>query len=170
MAALERLRALADLLEQSAVGSAIAEGRYAFPIIEGVHLIGLSVAVGLILLIDLRLIGVFLPTVPVRDLHRQLKPYVYAGFAIIMIAGMLLFVSEAATVIVSPPWPFKAFFFVLAMSNAAYFELVIARRPEALPDRGRLPTAVRSAGYTSIFLWLLVIVCGRLIPYISQWS
>lgn len=167
---MNHLMHLAEAMEQSAMGTAIAEGRYAFPIIEGIHLIGLSLAVGLIFLIDLRLLGVFLPSVPARVLHRQLQPYVFAGFGIIIVAGVLLLFSEASTVIVSPPWPFKAFFFVLATVNALYFELVIARRANALPDRGPLPKAVRYAGFASLSLWVLVIVCGRLIPYIPQWT
>jgi hypothetical protein len=164
------LLGLAERIDQSALGMWIAEGRYAFPVIEGIHLIGLSMAVGLIVLIDLRLIGVFLPSVPVRMLHRQLQPYVFAGFATIIAAGLLLFVSEASVVIVSPPWPFKALFFVLASANALYFEFVIARRPGALPERGPLPKDVRYAGIASVSLWLLVIVCGRLIPYFPQWT
>lgn len=164
------LMAAAERLEQTPLGVAIAEGRYAFPIIEGVHLIGLSVAVGLLMLIDLRLMGVFLPKVPIKELHRQLQPYVLGGFAVVILAGVLLFTSEATTVIVSPPWPFKAAFLVLGGLNALYFEFVIARRPGALPARGPLPGSVRRAGLASFALWVLVIVCGRLIPYITTWS
>ena len=161
---------IAHQLEATSVGTAIAEGRYAFPIIEGIHLIGLSLAVGLLLLTDLRLMGLFLPDVPVKDLHRQLQPYVLGGFGLIILAGGLLFLSEAATVIVSPPWPFKFLFIGLGGINALYFEFVIARRAEALPDRGPLPLPVRAAGFASLSLWVLVIICGRLIPYIPQWS
>ncbi len=161
---------IAEKLEQYPIAVAIAEGRYAFPVIEGIHLIGLALAVGLIILIDLRLIGIFLPAVPIKILHRQLQPYVFAGFGIIIAAGLLLFVSEASTLIVSPPWPFKAFFFVLACANALYFEFVIARRSNALPERGAAPAAVRYAGLASLLLWSLVIVCGRLIPYIPAWG
>jgi hypothetical protein len=164
------LFAIAESLENSRIGIAIAEGRYAFPIIEGIHLIGLSVAVGLIMLIDLRLIGVFLEEIPVKKLHGQLQPYVLGGFAIVILAGCLLFTSEATTVIVSPPWPFKAFFFMLGGANALYFEFVIARRPQALPDHGPLPRSVRRAGTASLVLWTLVIICGRLIPYITKWT
>jgi hypothetical protein len=164
------LMTIAESIDQSTLGTWIAEGRYAFPVIEGIHLIGLSMAVGLILLIDLRLLGVFLSKVPVRALHRQLQPYVFAGFATIIAAGILLFISEASVVIVSPPWPFKAFFFGLATVNALYFEFVIARRPDALPELGRLPRPVRYAAFASLSLWVLVIVCGRLIPYIPQWA
>jgi hypothetical protein len=162
--------AWADYLESTPLGTAIAEGRYAFPLIEGIHLIGLTLAVGLILIVDLRLIGVFLKDVPVKALHRQLQPYVFAGFAVVVVAGILLFFCEASTVVVSPPWPFKALFFVLGGLNALYFELVISRRPRALPDFGPLPKPVRYAGYASLTLWTLVIICGRLIPYIPHWA
>jgi hypothetical protein len=167
---MSRVLAIAEAIERSDLGTAIAEGRYAFPIIEGIHLIGLSVAVGLIFLVDLRLMGIFLPSVPVRTLHRQLQPYVFAGFALIMVAGILLFASEATTVIVSPPWPFKALFFTLATVNAVYFEFVIARRPNAMSESGPLPRGVRVAAFASLSLWVLVIVCGRLIPYIPRWT
>src|SRR6202451_1101974 len=101
------LMSLARRLEETSMGTAIAEGRFAFPVLEGIHLIGLSVAVGLLLLTDLRLMGFFLPQVPLSQVHRQLQPYILAGFAIVIIAGSLLFFSEASTLIVSPPWPFK---------------------------------------------------------------
>jgi hypothetical protein len=164
------LYALGSWLEATRVGSTIAEGRYAFPIIEGIHLIGLAGAVGLLMLIDLRLMGVFLTQVPPRQLHRQLLPYVLGGFGLVVLAGMVLLSSEATTVFASPPWPFKMAFIVLGGANALYFEFVSSRRPDALPATGPLPAGVRGAGTASFVLWVLVIICGRLIPYITSWS
>jgi len=164
------LFAFTDWLEQTRIGTAIAEGRYLFPIIEGIHLIALAVAVGLLMLVDLRLMGVFLPKVPPRVLHRQLLPYVLAGFALVVTAGVLLLTSEASTVFKSPPWPFKLVFIVLAGFNAVYFEFVLSRRSHALPAQGPLPVSVRRVGFASFALWVLVITCGRLIPYITTWG
>jgi hypothetical protein len=164
------LFAVGGWLEETRVGAAIAEGRYAFPIIEGIHLIGLAVAVGLLMLVDLRLMGVFLTQVPPRQLHRQLLPYVLAGFGVIVLAGVLLLSSEATTVFASPPWPFKMVFLALGACNALYFEFVSSRRPDALPTTGQLPAGVRAAGAASFALWVLVIICGRLIPYVTTWG
>jgi hypothetical protein len=164
------LYAFGSWLEATRVGAAIAEGRYAFPIIEGIHLIGLAGAVGLLMLIDLRLMGVFMTQVPPRQLHRQLLPYVLGGFGLVVLAGIVLLSSEATTVFASPPWPFKMAFIVLGGANALYFEFVSSRRPDALPAAGRLPAGVRGAGAASFVLWILVIVCGRLIPYITTWG
>ncbi len=67
---------LAQSIEGTRIGVAIAESSLAFPIIEGIHLIGLSISVGLIFLTDLRLMNVFMKRVPVIDVLRHLRPYV----------------------------------------------------------------------------------------------
>jgi hypothetical protein len=162
---------IANAIEATPIGTAIAESRYAFPIIEGTHLIALSVSVGLIFLTDLRLMGLFLRQIPAASVIRGLRPYVLCGFALVFVSGGLLFWAEAAEVIASPAWVFKFGFIGLAGLNAAYFEFVISRRPGALsPDRPTLPRGVRYAGLASLAIWTLVIVCGRLIAYLPHWS
>ena len=160
----------ADKIESTPIGTAIAESRFAFPIIEGIHLIALSVSVGLIFLTDLRLIGLILRQVPVIDVLRHLRLYVLGGFALVFLTGGLLFWAEAVAVLESPATPFKFVFMLLAGINALYFEFVVARRPEVIEARERLPAAARFAGYASLSLWTLVIIFGRLIAYIPHWS
>lgn len=157
---------LAEHIQATSLGVALAESSYAFPLIEGIHLIGLSVAVGLLFLIDLRLVGVLFKNVPAIDLLRQLRPIVLGGFAVIFVTGVLLFWSEAATVIVSPAFVAKFIFIALAGLNALYFEFKLAKQPEVLENHEVLPTNVRYAGLISLVVWSLVIISGRLIPYL----
>jgi hypothetical protein len=165
------IAAIADAIEATSIGTAIAESRYAFPIIEGTHLIALSVSVGLIFLTDLRLMGLFLREVPAAAILHGLRPYVLSGFALVFLSGGLLFWAEAAEVIASPAWVFKFAFIGLAGLNALYFEFVIARRPGALSqERGSLPRGVKLAGLASLTIWTLVVICGRLIAYLPHWS
>lgn len=157
---------LAQGIQASSIGVALSESPYAFPLIEAVHLIGLSISVGLIFLIDLRLVGVFLKNIPVTDLLHQLRPLVLGGFAAIFISGVLLFWSEAATVIVSPAFPVKFLFIAIAGVNALYFELKLARQQAVVDNHPKLPANVRYAGLASLFSWGIVIIAGRLIPYL----
>jgi len=164
------LMTLAESIEQSSIGAAIAESRYAFPVIEGVHLIGLSISVGLIFLTDLRLMGALFTHVPVRDVIHHLRPYVLGGFALVFLSGGLLFWSEASMLIESPAFPFKMLFMALAGVNALYFELVLAKQETVQANAPLMPRNVKLAGAASLFLWTLVIICGRLIPYLPRWS
>src|SRR5882724_8150775 len=118
----------ANDIESTQIGTAIAESRYAFPIIEGVHLIALSISVGFIFLTDLRLIGVLLRHVPVIDVLRHLRLYVLGGFLVVFVTGGLLFWAEAVAVVESPATPFEFAFMLLAGIDAAYFEFVTARQ------------------------------------------
>ena len=165
-----QLFAMAAQIEDSRIGTAIAESRYLFLIIEGVHLIGLSVAAGLIALTDLRLMGLILKRVPVLQVLHQLRPYVIGGFVVIFLSGGLLFWSSAQRVLNSPAFSFKLLMILLGGINAAYFEFVLAKRHDASPDPTASPRSFRLAGLLSIVLWSLVIVGGRLIPYLPSWS
>jgi len=164
------LLALAEQIEQLPLAAAIAESRYAFPIIEGVHLIGLSVSVGLIFLTDLRLMGLLFRNVPVNDVLRHLRPYVLTGFALVFLSGGLLGLAEASALVESPAFPFKMLFMLLAGANALYFELRIAKQPPVVENHAVLPWNVKYAGAASLGLWTLVIVFGRLIPYLPHWA
>jgi len=157
---------LAQGLQDSAIGTALAESTVAFPVIEGIHLLGLSISVGLIILTDLRLIGVLFRNLPVADVLRNLRPWVLSGFAVTFLSGFLLFWSEAATVIVSPAFPVKFLFILLGGLNALYFEFKLAKLTPVVENHAVLPAGVRYAGLASISLWTLVIITGRLIPYL----
>lgn len=167
---METLLSVAESIESSRLGLALAESRYAFPIIEGIHLIGLAVSVGLIFLTDLRLLGVLFRKVPVTHVLEHLRPYVLTGFALVFLSGGLLFWSEATMLVESPAFPFKMLFMTLACVNALYFELVLAKQPALVENAPSLPRNVKYAGAASLVLWTLVVICGRLIPYLPSWA
>src|ERR1700761_1906368 len=153
---LSSLVPLAERIENTGLGPVIAVSRYLWPIIEGTHLLSLAFSAGLIVLTDLRLIGVFLPDVPLPIALKQLRPYILSAFAVTFLTGGLVFWAEASSVIESPLWTAKILLIVLAGLNALYFELVIARRPEVIENRKPLPSSVRISGVVSLTTWTLV--------------
>lgn len=167
--ALASIHAWAETVEYSSIGVAIAESRYAFAFIEGAHLIALAVAVGLLAIVDLRLLGVILREVAVQRVLAQLRPWIIGGFVVIFVTGVLLFWSAAGRMVLSPAFPIKLLLIVLAGFNALYFELLVARSEAVRTAQGVLPLPARVAGLASLSLWSLVIVFGRLIPYLPSW-
>lgn len=161
------LVAFSQLLYDSELGTALRESVYAFPIVEGLHLIGLAFSVGLILFVDLRLVGLLFRGTPVQTILNPLRPWLLGGFALTFATGTLLFISEASKLINIPVFPLKLFLIVLAGINAAWFEIKWGRRADEWHDQPVNPKAVRFAGWASLTLWGLVIICGRLIPYLS---
>lgn len=156
---------IAQAIEASALGSAIAESTVAFPVIEAIHLLGLAVSVGLLLLVDLRLLGVILPQVPAAAVHQQLRKWIITGFCVTFATGVLLFSAEAGQVIVNYAFIAHAILAILGIANALYFEIRLA--PHAAQWTQSLPAAARLAGKLSLSAWFFVLVSGRLIPYLA---
>lgn len=160
----------AQALQDTPFGIWLAESRYAFPIVEGLHLIGLSLSVGLIALIDLRFVRLFLREVPLLDVLQQVRPWVLAGFGLTFLSGIALFAAEATTVIVSPAFPVKFLFLLLAGINALVFEVKL-NRLRAVSTGSAIDDSLalfRRAGWASLGLWAVVVASGRLIPYLPH--
>ncbi len=146
--------------------TALRESLYVFPVVEGVHLLALAFSVGLLALLDLRLIGKFLRDEPASEILYQLRPWILGGFAVTFISGALLFAATSVDVLASPVFPIKVIFIFLAGINALWFEFSHGRHAHAWAQLRELPSSVRFAGWASLILWFGVVVTGRLIPYL----
>jgi hypothetical protein len=158
---------LAQAIQDSSIGVAIAESTIVFPVIETVHLLGLALSVGLLLVVDLRLLGLVLPNVPAAKVHHQLRRWIFVGFTLTFVSGALLFWSEAGQAIVNYAFIAHALFILVGIANAAFFELRLVPDASNWKVGLSLPAAARYAGATSLSAWFLVLVSGRLIPYLS---
>lgn len=154
---------LARLLSESETGTALRESLILFPLIEGIHLLGLALSFGLIFFTDLRLIGVFMKDVPVSQILNGLRRWIFAGFALTFVTGLLLFWAEADTMIENPAFLVKSAAVAVALVNAVAFELAWGKRGAAWVDQA--PAAARIAGWVSLTFWSAATVGGRLIPY-----
>src|ERR1700733_8548964 len=119
---------LCQRLQASAFATALLESQYLWLIIESAHVIGLSLSVGLIVITDLRLIGKFQRREPVSEVLQQLRPWLLARFALLVLTRVLLFISEPSTVYASRWFKLKLLFLLLAGINARWFEPRLGRR------------------------------------------
>ena len=142
----------------------IRESIWTYPIIESVHVLGLTLFLGLLLLWDTRLLGFVLRRVPVSKLWRQLSPWILFGAIIITISGTLLFWSDPVKFYGNVFFRIKLIALLFAAANAAAYHLGIERRLFEW-DTAATPRAAKIAGATSIAIWTIVVVVGRLIAY-----
>src|ERR1700679_3947897 len=123
--------ALFQWLQERPWAIAFHESQYVFPLVETIHVLGLAGSVGLILVTDLRLIGVLLREEPVAEIMGQHKRWMWISFASMFASGALLFCSEAANCYVGPTFRAKILFLLLAGVNAFVFETHVGKRVSA---------------------------------------
>ena len=155
---------ICEWIANTSVSVGIRESIWTYPIIESVHVLGLTLFLGLLLLWDTRLMGIVLKRVPVSALWRQLFPWIAFGAIIITISGTLLFWSDPVKFYGNVFFRIKLFALFLAALNALAYHLGIERRLVEW-DTAATPRAAKIAGATSIAVWTVVVVVGRLIAY-----
>jgi len=151
-------------LEASWPGQLIANSTWGFPILEVVHLLGLTVVFGGMVLIDARLLGAG-KAYSVRALEGYVLRFVWASFAVAAFSGTWLFVFEASTLVRDPAFLLKVVFLGLAGLNALFMHKAAMRDVASWDTRATAPLVVRVSAAVSLLLWCSILALGRLIAY-----
>jgi hypothetical protein len=144
---------------------ALHESLFMYPLVESVHVLTLCLFVGMTLMLDLRLTGLALRQVPVIDVVSRLRPWMFVGFFVMVVSGVLLFYAIPVRSYHNIFFRTKLVFLVLAGLNAFRFETGIFRSVEHWGRDQRPPQRARFAGAASLVLWAAIIVTGRMIAY-----
>ena len=145
--------------------TALRESLFMYPLVESSHVLFLLLFVGLTVMLDLRLLGLALTRVPVSDMVNRILPWVRAGFAVMVVTGVLLAYAIPVRTYQSVWFRAKVIMLVLAALNIWYFHYRVYPNVEAWDNDPRLPWQARRAGLASLLLWSGVIIAGRFIAY-----
>jgi len=140
---------------------AMRSSPWIFPVIATIHLMGLSVIGGAVLLVDLRLLGLGLRRQPVAQLAQDAERWLFGGLAVMVSTGILLFMCFATK------YYYLTFFWV---KMAALFLVIVftlsVRRRVAMADETRMnPVSSRAVALVSLSLWTTVALGGRYIGF-----
>ena len=151
-------------LEASAFGAAMREWTWLYPAFEVIHITGIAVLVGSIMVLDMRLLGLS-RSLPVRKLAAHVLPWSIASFALILPSGLAMFVAHAGDLIANPVFALKFCLIFAAVTNAAVLHAGVFRGAASWDVDTMPPLAARLAAALSLLLWVSVIACGRLLAY-----
>jgi hypothetical protein len=150
-------------IEASALGQAMRQWLWLYPVVETIHITGIGLLFGSISVLDLRLLG-FSKTIPVTNLAWHVLPWTAAAFLLIVPSGLAMFTAHASEFISSPVFALKMCLIMAAGVNAAIFHAGVFRGSKSW-DLGPPPAAARIAAAISLLVWISVIACGRLLAY-----
>jgi hypothetical protein len=154
-----------EWLEGTPVGLLVRESPYAFPILVAIHIVGLTLSVGIVVWWDLRLLGVSMRDSPASVVYRQLMPWAFAGFVVMLASGALLVTGFATAAYGNVYFRAKLVAILLAIVNAFAYHAVTERRIAQWDTSTRAPLPARMAGLISMALWAIVILAGRMMSY-----
>jgi hypothetical protein len=140
-------------------------GSWLFPFFETLHVFALVAVLGTIAIVDWRLIGFAGRDHSIVALSRQALPWTWAGFALAVVSGALMFVGQAGEYATNPAFLMKMLLLALAGVNMLAFHVIAWKTVKAWDRQSMPPVAARLAGALSLIFWIGVVACGRWIAF-----
>jgi hypothetical protein len=147
--------------DATTVGQFVRGNTWAFPLTETIHILALAVLLGAILLLNLRLLNVWIRAWSPGHMARILSPYIWTSLIVILVTGIMLFLSEASKAYGNAAFAPKVVLLVLAM----LFHYTVYRKAVYREDE-RPPLWAKLAACISLVLWFGVGVAGRAIGFV----
>ena len=155
-----------EALKASDFSLSIQYSAWAFPVIESAHVVAITLVFGIIAIVDLRLLGVASVSRRLSEVSRDCLGLTWVFFALAVVTGLLMFVTNAPTYFENTWFRWKMLFIALAGVNMLIFELITVRGRSDWDDGSTsVPASGRFAGLLSIAFWFGVILCGRMIGF-----
>ena len=158
---MQSLTKLMEWLQASSLAVFIHKTAWAFTTIELVHVFAISLVIGTIAIVDLRLLGLASTKRPVTQLAREVLPWTWVAFGLAAITGSLLFISKATEYFATTTFWIKMSIMVLAGINMLVFEFITVRGVQEWDLKPTPPLPARLAGGISLTCWALVVIFGR---------
>lgn len=133
-----------------------------FPVCESLHFVGLSLLMGAMLVIDLRILGLFRQMS--YEAALKLIPVAILGFVINLATGICFIAANPFLYLTNPAFYLKLTLIALGGLNALWFTFAEHRLIAGLPNDAAAPPLARVMAAGSLLMWTGVLLAGRLLP------
>lgn len=147
--------------ESSSLMVAMRSSLWLFPVIESLHLVGLALIGGAILIVDLRLLGFGLRRQPVAVLARDAERWLIVSLFVMLPTGFLLFMASAVKCYYLPVFWVK----MTSLSLALAFTFSVRRRVALTGETRMNPLSAKLVAVISLSLWSIVAIAGRFVGF-----
>jgi uncharacterized membrane protein len=151
------------VLTAATVAALVNERVWLWPAMETLHFIGLWLLFGVIVLINMRLLGALKP-IPYAAFHRLL-PWAALGLLINIVTGMMFAIANPGQY---ANWPFYAKIGLLVIAGVNLIYLTVFDGPWEVRAGDRAPMRVQAMAASAIVLWIGVMYFGRMLPFLGD--
>jgi uncharacterized protein DUF6644 len=152
-------------LEATQVAVFVSQSPWGFPAIEMVHVTAIAVVVGMITIMDLRLLGLASVRRSVTDLYREVVPVTWGAFAVAATTGALMFISQPVKYYGNDAFRLKIALLILAAVNMLGFRFFTYRGVSTWDRDSAVPLAGKLAGAVSLLCWIAIVASARWTAY-----
>ena len=164
------MSAFADWLSQTAFSVAIQTHEWVIPTVQSIHIVAIGIILTSVFMIDLRVLGYAGRDQTLVETNERFGPWLTGALYVLLATGILMVIGEPVRELLAFSFWFKMCLVVIGVTQALVFQAAVrrnqARWETALVNRG----SVRSLAVLTLFIWIGIVILGRLIAYDHVWG
>lgn len=137
-----------------------------FPFMESIHVVSITLMLGAILMLDLRVLGLAANGYTVSRMSKELVPWSAAAFLVATLTGVAMFITRASAHVLNPAFQIKMLLILVAGINIAIFHFRIFRTVSQWDTATQTPSPARMVAGASLLLWCGVMLAGRWVGHV----
>jgi hypothetical protein len=146
------------------------QNAWAIPAIQSVHIVGIALVMGSVLMIDLRILGLAWTDQTLRQTTSRFGPWLTGSLWLLLVTGLLMVVGEPVRELVSFSFWLKMALVAVGTAVAVAFQRALRRDERRWEDAAAHGGSIRMLAVVTFLVWIAVIFLGRLIAYDHVWG
>jgi len=159
------LLSFCEWLGQTSWSRVLREAPYPFPVLIIIHIVTIALFGGIVVLSNLRVLGLAMRSVPVSQVIGQFRPWKWTAFGILLVSGTLLAMSDPLEYYGNIMFWISLALLAIAGVNAMIFRFGVYRSVAAWDDARETPPGARRWAGVSLILWITLVFVGRAIAF-----
>jgi hypothetical protein len=138
------------------------------PLVQSVHIMAITVVVGSVLMVNMKLLGVNGRGAAVSAVTTRFLPWVWVALVVLLTTGVILITAEPRRDLLNNVFRLKMLLLVIVGAATWWFQTSVAQNPATWGERPDHPWRARLIGVATLAVWVGVIICGRWIAYVDH--
>jgi hypothetical protein len=143
---------------------------WVIPTIQSIHIIGIGVLMGSVLMVDLRILGWAGMDQTLRQTTSRFAPWVTGALCLQLATGLLMVIGEPVRELVTFSFWLKMFFVVIGTLIAIIFQVSIRKHKQRWEETLLNRRSIKWLAIVTFLIWVCIIILGRLIAYDHVWG
>ena len=159
-----------DWLSQTSFSLAVQTHEWIIPTVQSVHIAAIGMVVASVFMIDLRVLGWAGRDQSLLETVDRFWPWLSGALCVLLITGALMVVGEPARELLSFSFWFKMCLVAVGTLIASAFQIAVRRNGNHWEESIIKRRTIKSLAIFTLFIWVAIIILGRLIAYDHVWG
>ena len=164
----QQIQNFCNWLSQTPISNVIQTVSWIIPMTQSAHIIAITIVVGSVLMMDMKLLGVVGGGTTVGEMNRRFLPWVWTCLVLLLLTGTILTIAEPGRELINNAFRLKMLLIIAAIAVTLTFQEIVRRGAVHWDGQGGSAWWGRLLALASMGIWIGIMICGRWIAYVDH--